>query len=87
MFVGVEILALRREVWAHIPHRDHRVLGIFTLGTNDLELMVHGEVHYEHHAGHETMTEWAARASLEKEDGGRVRMKQYQIIIVSFNAP
>ena len=44
--------------------------------------MIHGEVTYGHHAGHETGGDWAANVKLEKE-GEELKMKVYQIIVVS----
>ena len=44
--------------------------------------MVHGEVTYDHHHGHQTGSDWAAKVKLVKE-GEELKVKLYQIIVVS----
>ena len=73
---------MRHALFAHIPHRDHRAVKFFTFGTNQHELLVEGEVDYEHHHGHTTDSPWAARISIE-EKGNDVKFKLLQIIVVS----
>lgn len=48
-----------------------------------MDLMILGEVSYNHHAGHKTGADWAAKMKLEKQ-GGEIKVKYYQIIVVSF---
>ena len=45
--------------------------------------MVHGDVTYNHHHGHQTGSDWAAKVKLAKE-GGEIKMAYYQIIVVSY---
>lgn len=47
-----------------------------------MDLMVHGDVKYNHHHGHETGSDWAASVKLAKV-GDEVKMRRYQIIVVS----
>ena len=47
-----------------------------------MDLMIHGEVSYQHHAGHETGADWAAKMKLEKV-GGEIKVAVYHIIVVS----
>lgn len=44
--------------------------------------MIHGDVAYKHHAGHETGGDWAAVVKLVVE-GGELKMGSYRIIVVS----
>ena len=48
--------------------------------------MVHGEVAYKHHAGHEAATEWAASMN-PVEDEGQLKVSRYHIIVVGFPLP
>ena len=48
--------------------------------------MIHGDVAYKHHHGHETGTDWAAVVRLVKE-GGEIKMARYHIIVVSLGPP
>ena len=77
-----EVVALRKAIWSHIPNRDHSPIQIFTHGTDQMDLMVHGDVTYNHHHGHETGSDWAATVKLAKV-GDEIKMKRYQIIVVS----
>lgn len=47
-----------------------------------MDLMILGDVSYDHHAGHRTGAEWAAKMVLEKQ-GGEIKVAYYQIIVVS----
>ncbi|MCJ1474811.1 hypothetical protein MMC13_003471 [Lambiella insularis] len=69
-------------IWAHVPDREHTPLQIYTHGSNAMEMVVYGDVKYEHHAGHKTGTDWAAKIKLAKE-GGEMKMAYYQIIVGS----
>ena len=44
--------------------------------------MIHGDVSYKHHHGHETAADWAAVVKLANEDG-HLKMAKYHIIVVS----
>ena len=46
--------------------------------------MIHGDVTYKHHHGHETGSDWAANVKLVKE-GGELKMAVYQIIVVKLD--
>ena len=72
---------MRKAMWAHIPHRDHRIVQIYTAGSNEYNLMAHGQVDYKHHHGHATATDWAGKYILEKV-GNELKFKVIQIIIV-----
>ena len=77
-----EILALRKAIWAHVPNRDHSPIQIYTHGTEQTDLLVHGDVKYKHHHGHETGSDWAAKIKLAKE-GSDYKIALYQIIVVN----
>ena len=80
--LAIEILNLRKAIWSHVPARDHSPKQIYTHGEDQMDLMVHGDVSYGHHAGHQTSTEWAASMNLVKE-GGKVKVSRYHIIVDS----
>jgi hypothetical protein len=69
-------------MWEKVSSRLHRPLQIFPYGPNADEVMLHGTVQYTFKAGGEAGLEWAARAKLVKVDG-RVRMRFYQVYLVS----
>ena len=77
-----EIRDLRKAIWSHVPGRDHSPVQIYTHGDDQMEPMIHGEVSYKHHAGHETGADWAAKMKLEKQ-GGEIKVAVYHIIVVS----
>lgn len=77
-----EILALRKAMWAHVPDRDHKPIQIYTHGSDQMDLMIHGDVSYNHHYGHQTGADWAAKVKLAME-GGEIKMAYYQIIVDS----
>jgi hypothetical protein len=79
---AADIVAMRKALFAHIPHRDHQAVKFFTFGSNQHEVMVEGKVNYKHHHGHETNSEWAARLKI-KEEGGEPKFELLQIIVVS----
>ncbi|KAL6719988.1 hypothetical protein ACLMJK_001909 [Lecanora helva] len=79
-----EIRALRKAIWSHVPARDHYPIKIYTHGTDQYDLMAHGEVKYNHHHGHATETEWACSCNLVKE-GEELKVAYYQIIVVRNN--
>lgn len=77
-----EIRALRKAIWSHIPNRDHSPVQIYTYGDDQYDMMVFGEVSYDHHhPGHQTATEWAARFKLAKE-GGEIKVRVCHVIVV-----
>ena len=82
LFFIIEIRDLRKAIWAHVPGRDHSPIQIYTHGDDQYDLLIHGDVTYEHHHGHQTGSDWAAKAKLV-EDGGKLKVKLYQIIVVS----
>ena len=47
-----------------------------------MDLMVHGDVKYKHHHGHEAGSDWAAKVKVAKEDG-KYKLSQYHILVVS----
>ncbi|KAI4937392.1 uncharacterized protein J4E92_002122 [Alternaria infectoria] len=61
-----EILALRK---------------MFPFGPKSDEVMLYGTVKYGFKAGGEASKDWAARAHLVKEDGGKVKMNFYQVYL------
>ncbi|KAL9618246.1 MAG: hypothetical protein Q9160_007016 [Pyrenula sp. 1 TL-2023] len=76
-----EIMALRKDIFDKVPHRDHPVMEIYTYGDNDLELMALGKVGYKHHSGEDGgEREWAGHYSLEKVAGGDLKFKLVKII-------
>ena len=77
-----EIRALRKAIWFHIPGRDHRPLKIYTHGNDQYDLMVHGDVTYDHHYGHQTGSDWTAMYRLVKE-GEELKMSFCQILVDS----
>ena len=77
----IEIRALRKAIWSHVPGRDHKPIQIYTHGDDQYDLMVYGDVEYKHHAGHQSGSDWAAKVKLAKEDG-QIKMAYYQIIVV-----
>lgn len=77
-----EIVALRKALFAHIPHRDHRILRYYTFDKENMHLMGLGTVGYKHHHGHETGSDWAAKYDLVKV-GGEAKFKHVQVIVVS----
>jgi hypothetical protein len=77
-----DIVAMRKALFSHIPHRDHQAIKFFTFGSNQHEVMVEGKVYYEHHHGHQTATEWAARLKI-KDENGEPKFELLQIIVVS----
>jgi len=42
--------------------------------------MVHGDVSYNHHHGHQNGADWAAKVELTKE-GGAVKMAHHHIVV------
>ena len=72
---------MRKALFAHIPHRDHRLVKIYTAGSDQNNLMAHGKVDYKHHHGHTTATDFAGRYVLEKV-GDEIKFKVVQIILV-----
>ena len=81
-YLSLEVFALRKAFFDHIPNRDHAPLQFYTHGSDQYDLVVHGEVMYNHHHGHETGGDWAAVIKLVKE-GEEIKMKNYHIITVS----
>lgn len=80
-----EIIALRKDLFNEVPHRDHPIKEIFTYGEDDLELMSLGTVGYKYHSGDSGRDrEWAGHYSLEKVKGGGLKFKYVKIIGVSF---
>ena len=79
---GTESRALRKAIWSHVPGRDHSPIQIYTHGNDEYDLMIHGVVKYNHHAGHETGSDWAANVKLAKE-GGELKVALYEITVVS----
>ena len=77
-----EIVAMRKALFAHIPHRHHRILRYYTFDEDNMHLLGHGTVDYKHHHGHETGSDWAAKYDLVKVDG-KIKFKHVQIIVVS----
>ncbi|KAG7005907.1 hypothetical protein G7Y79_00017g042890 [Physcia stellaris] len=77
-----EIKSLYRAIWAHVPNRDHKPINIYTHGDDEKHLMVHGDVTYKHHHGHETAADWAALMVLAKDESG-YKVAKYHIIVDS----
>ncbi|KAI4619280.1 uncharacterized protein J4E87_007530 [Alternaria ethzedia] len=66
-----------------------RVVGreVFPFGPKSDEVMLYGTVKYGFKAGGEASKDWAARAHLVKEDGGKVKMNFYQVYLVRHSPP
>ena len=81
-----EIVTMRKEIWAHIPSRDHHATQIYTHGHDQMQLMARGKVAYKHHKGHQSETEWGAYWELVDQDeakGKAIKIKKLHIIVVS----
>ncbi|KAI4920199.1 hypothetical protein J4E90_002340 [Alternaria incomplexa] len=76
-----EILALRKSMWEKVSTRTHKPLQVFPFGPKSDEVMLYGTVKYGFKAGGESSKDWAARAHLVKEDGGKVKMNFYQVYL------
>ena len=59
------ITDMRHALFLQVPHREHTALAIYTFASNQHELMVEGEVDYEHHHGHKMSTKSVACLKIE----------------------
>lgn len=77
------ILGFRESLFSNIAHRDHLVLKVYSFGSNDLELMVLGEVNYVFEDGRKRSQEWAGRYTIVTNDVGELEFQHVKIITVS----
>jgi hypothetical protein len=70
-------------MWTAVSSRSHNPIKIFPFGSYSDEVMLYGTVAYEFKAGGGKEVDWAARVNLVKEEGGKVRMRFYQVYLVS----
>jgi uncharacterized protein (TIGR02246 family) len=77
------ILAFRESLFSNIAHRDHPVVKVYSFGSNDLELMVLGEVTYVFGDEGVRSQEWAGRYTIVEDDAGGLKFKPVQIFTVS----
>lgn len=78
-----KILELRKGLWTGpIKTRKHTLKQIFPFGEDNMNVMLHGEVDYGLKNGKDVNVEWAGRALLV-EDGGKLKMKEYQVYLDS----
>lgn len=77
------VLELRKGLWSGpIKTRKHTLKQIFPFGDNSKNVMLHGSVDYGLKNGKAVTVEWAARAELV-EEGGKLKMKEYQVYLDS----
>lgn len=78
-----DILALRKGLWSGpVKTRLHHLEKIFPFGNNSDEVMLYGYVEYGLKNEKDITVNWAARA-LMTEEGGKLKMKHYQVYLVS----
>lgn len=72
-------------MWEKVAARTHSPLKIFPAGAAGAdEVMLYGTVAYTLKDGRQAGVDWAARANLVKSgDDGKVRMRYYQVYLVS----
>ena len=80
----IEIRTLRHGLWTHVASRSHTPKTVYF--ASDSELMLYGIVKYTLRAGGENEIEvpWAARVVFGEGRDGSVKMKFYQVYLVSF---
>lgn len=77
------IMELRKGLWSGpIKTRKHTLKQIFPFGDNSKNVMLHGSVDYGLKNGKSVTVEWAGRAELV-EEGGHLKMKEYQVYLDS----
>lgn len=77
------ILELRKGLWSGpVKTRLHTLKQIFPFGDDSKNVMLHGSVDYGLKNGKEVTVEWAGRALLV-EEGGKLKMKEYQVYLDS----
>ena len=77
------ILELRKGLWSGpVKTRLHTLKQIFPFGEDSNNVMLHGSVDYGLKNGKNVTVEWAGRAILV-EDGGKLKMKEYQVYLDS----
>lgn len=77
------LLELRKGLWSGpIKTRKHHLKQIFPFGDNSKNVMLHGSVDYGLKNGKAVTVEWAGRAELV-EEGGKLKMKEYQVYLDS----
>jgi hypothetical protein len=80
-----EIRKIREGLWnGPVKTRKHSLEKIFPFGAGSLEVMVFGSVEYGLRNGREVGVEWAGRAVFEEVDGKELKMRFYQVYLVSF---
>ena len=78
-----DVLELRKSLWSGpVKTRLHTLEKIFPFGDNPDEVMLNGHVEYGLKNGKDITVHWAGRA-LMVEDEGRLKMKFYQVYLVS----
>ncbi|EKD13038.1 hypothetical protein MBM_08800 [Drepanopeziza brunnea f. sp. 'multigermtubi' MB_m1] len=84
LLTRVEILAIRKGMWAAVASRLHTPMRVYPFESRDgvEELMLFGSVKYVMKDGRGTEVEWAARANIVKEDG-KWKMGFYQVYLDS----
>lgn len=79
-----EIKTLRHGLWTHVARRQHAPKTVYFASDN--ELMLHGTVNYVLRAdlGREVEVPWAGRIVFDNGDAEGVKMRFYQVYLVSF---
>ena len=77
----VDIIKMREKLFPNIPSRHHRILKLYTYGSNEHELLAYGEVDYEHHHGGKADTHWASKYSV-KQVGNELKFAHVHIVLV-----
>ncbi len=79
------ILEFRKGLWSGpVKKRLHTLEKIFPFGDMSDEVMLYGKVDYELKNGKDVTVKWAGRALLV-EESGKLKMKFYQVYMVSLS--
>ena len=81
------ILEFRKGLWTGpVKTRLHTLEKIFPFGDQSDEVMLYGRVDYVLKNGKDVTVNWAGRALMvQEEGGGGLKMKFYQVYMVSFD--
>ena len=81
------ILEFRKGLWTGpVKTRLHTLDRIYPFGDNSNEVMLYGHVDYSLKNGKDITVNWAGRANMV-EEGGDLKMKFYQVYLVSLTCP
>ncbi|KAI0024737.1 hypothetical protein F4780DRAFT_552097 [Xylariomycetidae sp. FL0641] len=79
-----EIRKLRKGMWDVVSSRRHRPMSVFPASFGDdenIEYMLHGDLHMETKDGMHALVAWAARAVLRKDPQGKLKYASYQVYL------